>query len=112
MSYVPKDRLRGTQDQNISFYTTDRSFTTSQLITDCVTLFKGYAKRFRIVNQDGTNQLTYRQGGTSGILKPVPPNSEVNVDGWESYIEINPTAVTGKGFLELDIVNIPDCYKQ
>ena len=110
MSYVPKERLRGTQDPNISFYTTERAFTTSQLITDCVSLFAGYAKAFRIVNKDGTNQLTYRQGSTSGILKPVPPNSEVVVVGWESYIEINPDAVTGSGFLEIDLVNIPDAY--
>jgi len=112
MSYVPKDLLKGILDPRISFYTSDQSFTTSVVNIDLKTQFQAYAKTFRIVNQDSVNNLSYRQGSVSGISKIVPPNSEVVVNGWESFIQITPNAGTGAGFIEFDLVNVPDAYKQ
>src|SRR5690348_4352179 len=101
MSYVKIQNLKGILDPSIAFATSSFAFTTAQLKTDCISQFAGYSKKFRIVNQDGTNSLSYRQGAPDSILKIVPPNSEVVVEGWESYIEINPNAGTGLGFLEI-----------
>lgn len=111
MSYVNPENLRGVGDALLSTVTTTLPFTTAQLITDCVTQFGSYTRAFRIVNNDAVNQLTYRQGGTSQPLKVVPPSSEVLVEGWESYIEINPNAGTGSGFLELDLVKISEAQR-
>lgn len=111
MSYVNTAKLKGNLDTTIPFSTSTFPFTTSQLRTDCIAQFGAYSKTFRIVNQDPTNQLTYRQGAPDSTLKPVPPNSEVIVEGWESYIEINPNAATGNGFLEIDLVPYKEAQK-
>jgi hypothetical protein len=111
MSYVPKEILKGNLDPSISFYTSDQAFTTSKLVLDFRTMFYAFSKKIRIVNQDGTNNLTYRQGSPTNISKPVPPNSEVIIEGWESYIEVNPNGVSGSGYIEYDLVNLPDCFK-
>jgi hypothetical protein len=105
VSYVNPAKLKGNLDPTLVVVTSTFGFTIAQLKIDCLTQFGGYAKTFRIVNNDTTNVLTYRQEQNSSPLKIVPPSSEVVVNGWESYIEINPNAVTGTGFIEIDIVN-------
>jgi hypothetical protein len=112
LSYVPVSNLRGTEDTNTAYVTSDFSFTTAVLTIDTKTLHNAYARKFRIVNQDPTNNLNYQQGSPSGVSKPVPPNSEVVVAGWESFIVITPNAGTGKGFIELDLVNVGDAVKK
>lgn len=104
MSYVRPELLKGILDPTIAFVVSTFPFLLAQLKTDCVSQFGGLARKFRIVNQDAVNNLTYRQGAADSVLKTVPPNSEVLVEGWESYIEINPNAGTGAGFLEIDVV--------
>jgi len=105
VSYVNPAILRGVGDALLSTVTTTIVFTTAQRRLDALTEFGGYIRAFRIVNNDAVNQLTYRQGGLSEPLKIVPVASEVVVEGWESFIEINPNAVTGTGLIELDIVD-------
>ena len=105
MSYVNKEILKGNLDPSLPFFTTTLSFTTSQVLIDTLTQYQAYIKSFRIVNNDVANSLTYRQGSRSEPLKTVPLISEVFVDGWESFIEINPNAGTGTGFIELDLID-------
>lgn len=105
MSYVNKAILRGILDPSLSFYTTTLQFTTAVLQIDALTQFGAYIRSFRIVNLDGTNQALYRQGSLAEVQKPVPINSEVSVDGWESFVQITPNAVSGNGFLELDLIS-------
>lgn len=105
MSYVDKEILRGVGDALISTSTSTFPFTTTQLIRDSITQFGSYIRSFRIVNNDLANPLTYRQGAADAPLKSIPLQSEVVVEGWESYIEINPNGTSGAGFLELDLVN-------
>jgi hypothetical protein len=111
VSYVQKDKLRGTDDPNIPYVTSDLAFTTAVSVTDTLTQHYALAKKFRIVNQDGTNSLTYKQGSKDGVSKPVPPNSEVIVSGWESFIQITPNAASGLGFLEMDLVTLDNAKK-
>lgn len=105
MSYVNPRLLRGVGDALLSTVTTTLPFTTAQLIRDALTQYGSYIRAFRIVNNDALANLTYRQGSPSEPLKTVPLSSEVVVEGWESYIEVNPNAATGSGFVELDLVN-------
>lgn len=104
MSYVNLAKLKGILDPTIPFFTTTLPFTTAVLIIDALTQFQSYIKAFRIVNADGTNVVTYIQGSLAGTVKTVPINSEVVANGWESFIQITPNAVTGGGFIELDLV--------
>lgn len=105
MSYVNKAILKGVNDQSLSFYTTTIPFTTSQVRIDSLTEFGAYIRAARIINNDGANQLTYRQAALDGALKTVPINSQEEVSGWESFLEINPDGVTGTGFIELDLID-------
>jgi len=108
MSFVNKSILKGVNNQSLSFFTTTIPFTTSQLRIDTLTQYQAYIKKFRIVNKDTVAQATYRQGSMSEPLKPVPLSSEVSSEGWESFLEINPNAVSGDGFLEMDLINKRD----
>lgn len=112
MSYVPKEGLKGTEDTSVAYYTSDQAFTTSKIVIDFKTQFTAFARKFRIVNSDPTHSLTYKQGSPSGVSKTVPVSSEVVVTGWESYVEITPDGGTGVGYIEYDLVNIPDAYKK
>jgi len=105
VSYVNPAILRGVGDALLSTVTTTIAFTTAQQIIDALTQFSSYIRAFRIVNNDALANLTYRQGGRSEPLKTVPLSSEVVVEGWESFLEVNPDAVSGSGFIELDLVD-------
>jgi len=105
VSYVNPALLRGVGDALLSTVTTTIAFTTAQQRIDALTQFGSYIRAFRIVNNDAAAALTYRQGAIDSALKSVPPASEVVVEGWESFIEINPNGATGVGVLELDLVD-------
>jgi len=105
MSYVNKAILKGVDDQSLSFYVTTQVIGTAQILIDSLTQFNAYIRAFRIVNNDGTNIITYRQGSNTQPLKTIPISSQENQSGWESFIEINPNAVTGVGILEMDLID-------
>jgi len=105
VSYVDPEKLRGVGDALLSTVTTTQAFTTAQVLIDALTQFSSYMRSFRIVNNDAGASLTYRQGSRNEPLKTVPPSSEVVVEGWESFLEINPNGATGTGFIEMDLVN-------
>ncbi len=105
MSFVNPAILRGVGDALLSTVTTTIAFTTTQEIIDALTQFSSYIRAFRIVNNDPLASLTYRQGSRSSPLKTVPLSSEVVVEGWESFLEINPNGVSGTGFIEMDLVD-------
>lgn len=96
--------IKGVNDQTLAYSTTTKSFTTDEVIVDGLTQYQAYIRKFRIVNDDNTNDLVYRQGSKSGLLKTLPVLSEVSVEGWESYIEVVPNSSTGLGYLEMDLV--------
>lgn len=105
MSYVRAHRLKGLRDPSLSFFTITLAFTTAQLVIDALTQYGSYIYAFRIVNQDGTNVCQYRQGSPSTPLKTIPINtSEESDPAWESYLEIDPNAVSGVGYVELNLV--------
>jgi len=112
VSYVNPAILRGVGDALLSTVTTTIVFTTAQRRIDALTEFGGYIRAFRIINSDPTNALTYRQGGIAEPLKSLPSSSEVVVEGWESFLEINPNAGTGTGIIELDIVDRFDALRK
>lgn len=105
MSYVDKSILKGTEDQTLSFYVTTQVIGTAQILIDALTQFNAYIKAYRIVNNDGLNVITYRAGSNTQPLKTIPINSQEEVSGWESFLQINPNAVTGQGFLEMDLID-------
>jgi hypothetical protein len=111
MSYVKPSKLKGNSDPTLSFFTSTLVFTTSVLTIDSLNQFGAYIKSFRIVNLDNGNAVTFRQGTTTDPSKTIPPNSENVSDGWESFVQITPNAVSGNGYIELDLVAKSDAEK-
>lgn len=108
MSYVDISLLRGVNDENLPFFPSKIAIGTAQILQDTLTQFQAYIKAGRIVNNDVLNVITYRTGGRGEPLQTVPISSQEDIQGWESFLEINPDPVTGNGILELDLVNRKD----
>lgn len=111
MSYVNKDILRGILDTSLSFFNTTLPFTTAVLTIDTLTQYGAYIRSFRIVNNDAANLVNYRTVSTTDTLKTVPPSSALSEQGWESFLQITPNAVTGNGFVELELVSRKDAIR-
>lgn len=111
MSYVDKSKLRGILDQSLSFFVTTRQFTTSPLILDTLTEYGSYIRAYRIVNLDLINNILYRTVSATDYQKAVPPSTALGDQGWESFLEIIPNAVTGNGYVELELIKRKDAEK-
>lgn len=110
MSAINTGSLKSVSDPLISFITKNENIGTSQIRHDTLLEFAKITKAIKIVNNDVANNITYRTNSPSDVLKTVPPNSDEIVEGWTSYIEINPNAVTGSGSLEIDLVDPKEAY--
>src|SRR5574341_1176778 len=112
MSYVDPQKLKGTLDPAIPFFTITRTFTTTVLTIDSLSQFGAYIRSFRIVNLDGAANAQYRMHQATEPLKPVPPNSDVTEESWSSFVQITPDAVTGNGFIEMELVKKEDAERK
>ena len=97
--------LRGVNDEKLSFFTSTFPLGTTVFVIDSLTQFGAYIKAARIVNNDGLNVILYRQGSPLEPQKTVPINSAEEISGWEAFLQITPNAVTGSGFLEVDLID-------
>lgn len=111
MSYVNKNILRGILDTTLSFFNTTLTFTTAVLIIDTLTQYGAYIRSYRIVNNDAGNAVSYRTVSPTDPIKTVPPSSALTEQGWESFLEITPNAVTGSGYVELELVSRKDAIR-
>lgn len=111
MSYVDFDRLKSPADQTTPFLIRRIPFTTAQVRIDTQYQFGLIARAIRIVNLDGTNNLTWRIISPSNVLETLQPNTEASSLEWTSYIEINPNAVSGDGLVEIELVKPEDAYR-
>lgn len=104
MSYVNTAKLKGLLDPTLTSFTTTIPFTTSPIIIDALTQYNSYIHSFRIANNDITNVVQYRQGALDQPLKNIPISSQESGPGWESFLQIIPDAVTGSGYIEIELV--------
>jgi hypothetical protein len=111
MSQVNYESLKSPRDQNIPFLSRKFQFTTSQLLFDTLLQFGMLIKSYRIVNNVGINNLTFRNKSLSNVLETIEPNTEALDDDWSSFFEINPNAATGSGSVEFELVQPKDAYR-
>jgi len=105
MSKVEISILKGILDPTLKWDTIPFNFTTAQEVHDFLNENNSYIRGFRVVNNDtGGNSLTYRYGNRSRPLITLGPGESDEQEGWESFVEVNPNAVTGVGLLEVDLV--------
>lgn len=111
MSALMPDEYRSPSDPTIPFSTLPESVGVAQIRHDTLLEFTKLCKELKITNNDAINSITYRTQSPSSVLRSCPPNSEVTVTEWTSYIEINPDAVTGAGLIEMDLVDSKEARK-
>ncbi len=104
MSQVIIGKLKGILNPTLKWDTIPFPFTTAQLRHDFLTEYGSYVLAYRVINRDATNTLTYRQDSTNKQAITLDPATQDNQEGWTSFIEVNPNAVTGVGILEVDLV--------
>jgi len=104
MSHVEVAKLKGINDETVKWDTIVFPFTILQERHDFLTENNSYVRSYRVVNRDTTNILTYRQDQANKQAITLDPSTQEFQEGWTSYIEVNPNAVTGSGFLEVDLV--------
>jgi len=104
MSHVEVLELNGINDTKIVWDTLIFNFTTAQVRHDFLAENGSYVRAYRVINRDSLNNLTYRQDSANKAAITLEPLSFDDNEGWTSYIEVNPNAVTGVGTLEVDIV--------
>jgi len=112
VSFINFDNFRAVSDINIPFQARDpENFTTAVLNHSTVLEFARICKKAKIINNDGTNAVTYRIHSNRGTARIVPVSAEITINEWFSDIFIIPDAVTGDGQLELDLVKIEDARR-
>lgn len=111
MSSVNPEELKSPSDSTIPFFTRPEAIGVAQIIHDTLNEFGVLIKSIKIVNEDGSNNLTYRTQSPSNVLQTVPPNSEDVLDEWTSFLEINPDGTSGSGMLQMDLVELKNARK-
>lgn len=70
--------------------------------------FRKLCKKFKIVNEDPVNAITYRIPSPSAPLRTVPPSTSTLVEEYSYFIEVNYDVLNITSYLELDLVNSKD----
>jgi len=104
LSVVQLGSLKGINDLTLVWNTLTFDFTTAALIIDFLNRYNSFVRAYRVINNDGLAPLTYRQDGAYSNPITLDPSTVDEQQGWTSYIQINPNAVSGAGQLEVDIV--------
>jgi len=108
LSVLPQNLKSATDDNIPSSNREPQAFTTAAVRHDTIIEFGLIGKGARIINTDGTNNLTYRLHSNRGIARIIPPSAEIRVQEWFNQIHIEPNAVTGQGQLELELAKFKD----
>ena len=66
--------------------------------------FRKIIAKFKIVNEDPVNPITYRIPSPSAPLRTVPPNTSTTVEEYTYYLEINQDISNTTSYVELDLV--------
>jgi len=104
MSHVEIRKLKGINDTSLVWDKEIFDFTTAQFFRDFLSEFNSYVRAYRVINRDAIASLFYRQDSKTKTQIELELSSIDNQEGWVSYIEINPNAVSGVGQLEVDLV--------
>lgn len=104
MSQVEIRKLKGINDTDLNWDTLPFAFTTAVIRHDFLTEYNSYVRAYRVINEDGLAVLTYRQDQRGKQAITLDPSSIDNQEGWTSFIEVTPNAVSGQGILEVDLV--------
>lgn len=70
--------------------------------------FRKLCAKFKIVNEDPVNAITYRIPSPSAPLRTVPPSTSTLVEEYTYYLEFNYDILNVTSYVEVDLVNSKD----
>jgi len=111
MSIVPNNTLESADSLVLQTFGINLDITAAQHRIDIYTRYLAYWKSLVIRNTQPIDSLTYRTE-PNGPLFTVQPNSELPIQGWGSYLEINSAAATPAGRVEFVCVNIREATRR
>jgi len=111
LSVLPPNLKAANDDRIPSFNRETEAFTTAAVRHNTILEFSLIGKGARIINTDGTNNLTYRLHSNRGIARIIPPSSEIVLQEWFAEIHIEPDGTTGSGQLELELATFQDARR-
>lgn len=68
--------------------------------------------KFKIINEDPINAITYRVPSPSAPLRTVPPSTSTTVEEYTYFIEVNFNVANITSILELDLVKVQDARQR
>jgi len=104
VSLVEIRKLKGINDPGLTWDKIVFPFTTAVEQHDFLTEFNSYVRAYRIFNNDLLANLVYRQDRIGNPTIPMNPGDIEVQEGWVSFIQVTPNAVSGDGILEVDLV--------
>lgn len=111
MSAIDIDNLKSVFDDKIPSSFHQEAILLVPIKFDSLFRFTKLIQHARIINDDAVNAITLQVGSDQAPVQSIPPNSDETFDGWFSKIIVTPNAVTGAGFLEIDLVDPKDAKK-
>jgi len=112
VSQVDVSELKGINDPSLVWDTIPFPFTTAQIRHDFLMENNSYVRAYRVINRDPIASLTYRQDSANKQAIVLELASSDEQEGWTSYLEVNPNAVSGLGTLEVDLVTRGNAQKK
>jgi len=112
LSNVQVLSLKGINDESLVWDTIPFPFTNAVLTIDFLNRYNSFVRAYRVINEDVLAGLTYRQDGAYKAPVTLEASSLDEQQGWTSYIQINPNAVSGQGLLEVDLVTRENAQKK
>jgi len=104
--------LKGIKDLTLVWSTLTFDFTTAVLTIDFLNRYNSFVRAYRVINNDVLATLQYRQDGAYVNPVTLDPSSFDEQEGWTSYLQVTPNAVSGQGQLEVDIVTRENAQKK
>jgi len=104
LSLVEIRNLKGINDTSLTWDKIIFAFTTAVERHDFLTEFNSYVRSYRILNNDLVAGLVYVQDRIGNTPIPMDPGDIEVQEGWVSFIQVTPNAVSGDGILEVDLV--------
>lgn len=111
MSFIDINRLKSNTDQTINSITRVERFSTTVRKFDSLLEYGMIIKTVKIVNNDQTAVVGYRNQSPSSVMREVPISSDETIDEWTSYFEIIPNSNSGSGYIEFELVETREAYR-
>lgn len=110
MSLVPNTRLKPATSLELITFGVKMQISAATNIIDMYTRYSGYWKNCVIRNTQPIDALTYRTEPNQPF-ESVPPNSELPISGWGSFMQVNSGAASPSGVVDFEVCNMKDALQ-